>query len=129
MLTAQSRSSEKVPVHQASFLSRLLYQWENRDRFCAHVLPVSLFIPTQSGVCGCERGYTEVMTTHGFLDYCTRTPGVDSSKKADVKTNSGRSKPRPSQGQDLFSEWTLRPIGPGTEMVFTDSRQRVWDPS
>lgn len=53
------------------------------------------------------------MTTHGFLDYCTRTPGLDSSKKADVKTNSGRSKARPSQGQDLFNEWTLRPIGPG----------------
>lgn len=79
----------------------------------------------QSGVCGCERGYTEVMTTHGFLDYCTRTPGVDSSKKADVKTNTGRSRPRPSQGQDLFNEWTLRPIGPGTEAIITDERERV----
>uniref|UniRef100_A0A665UXM7 Thrombospondin type-1 domain-containing protein 7A n=1 Tax=Echeneis naucrates TaxID=173247 RepID=A0A665UXM7_ECHNA len=67
---------------------------------------------TTSGVCGCEKGYTEVMTTHGFLDYCTRTPGVDNSKKADVKTNSGRLKPGPSQGQDLLSEWTLRPVGP-----------------
>lgn len=70
----------------------------------------------QSGVCGCEKGYTEVMTTHGFLDYCTRTPGVDGNKKADVKTNSGRLKPGPSQAKDLFSEWTLRPVGPGTEM-------------
>ncbi|XP_034041977.1 thrombospondin type-1 domain-containing protein 7B [Thalassophryne amazonica] len=67
---------------------------------------------TPSGVCGCEKGYTEVMTTDGFLDYCTRTPGVDNSKKADVKTNSGRLKPGPSQAQDLFSEWTLRPVGP-----------------
>lgn len=75
----------------------------------------------QSGVCGCEKGYTEVMTTHGFLDYCTRTPGVDTNKKADVKTNSGRLKPGPSKAQDLFSEWTLRPVGPGTEMeiIFT----------
>lgn len=81
----------------------------------------------QSGVCGCEKGYTEVMTTHGFLDYCTRTPGVDSNKKADVKTNSGRLKPGPSQAQDLFSEWTLRPVGPGTEMenVLRGSDQRV----
>lgn len=70
----------------------------------------------QSGVCGCEKGYTEVMTSHGFLDYCTRTPGVDNSKKADVKTNSGRLKPRPSQANNLFSEWTLRPVGPGTEI-------------
>ncbi|XP_040005222.1 thrombospondin type-1 domain-containing protein 7B [Xiphias gladius] len=74
---------------------------------------------TPSGVCGCEKGYTEVMTTHGFLDYCTRTPGVDNNKKADVKTNSGRLKPRPSQAQDLFSEWTLRPVGP-------DGRVKLW---
>ncbi|XP_047227142.1 thrombospondin type-1 domain-containing protein 7B isoform X3 [Girardinichthys multiradiatus] len=74
---------------------------------------------TPSGVCGCEKGYTEVMTSHGFLDYCTRTPGVDNSKKADVKTNSGRLKPRPSQANDLFSEWTLRPIG-------QDGRVKLW---
>lgn len=73
--------------------------------------PVAL----KSGVCGCERGYTEVMTTHGFLDYCTRTPGVDGNKKADVKTgSSGRFRPGSSPAQDLFSEWTLRPVGPGT---------------
>lgn len=74
---------------------------------------------TPSGVCGCEKGYTEVMTTHGFLDYCTRTPGVDNNKKADVKTNSGRLKPGPSQAQDLFNEWTLRPVGP-------DGRVKLW---
>ncbi|XP_029967914.1 thrombospondin type-1 domain-containing protein 7B isoform X2 [Salarias fasciatus] len=74
---------------------------------------------TASGVCGCEKGYTEVMTTHGFLDYCTRTPGVDNNKKADVKTNSGRLKPGPSQARDLFTEWTLRPVGP-------DGRVKLW---
>nr|XP_043874554.1 thrombospondin type-1 domain-containing protein 7B isoform X2 [Solea senegalensis] len=74
---------------------------------------------TPSGVCGCEKGYTEVMTTHGFLDYCTRTPGVDNNKKADVKTNSGRLKPGPSPAQDLFTEWTLRPVGP-------DGRVKLW---
>lgn len=77
----------------------------------------------QSGVCGCERGYTEVMTTHGFLDYCTRTPGVsDGNKKADVKTgSSGRFKPGLSPTQDLFSDWTLRPIGPGSPALNTVS--------
>lgn len=80
----------------------------------------------QSGVCGCEKGYTEVMTSHGFLDYCTRTPGVDHSKKADVKTNSGRLKPRPSQANDLFSEWTLQPVGPGTEMEIISTDQEAW---
>ncbi|KAF7655323.1 hypothetical protein LDENG_00057900 [Lucifuga dentata] len=73
---------------------------------------------TPSGVCGCEKGYTEVMTTLGFLDYCTRTPGVD-NKKADVKTNSGRLKPGSSPAQDIFSEWTLRPVGP-------DGRLKLW---
>ncbi|XP_041940176.1 thrombospondin type-1 domain-containing protein 7B isoform X1 [Alosa sapidissima] len=73
---------------------------------------------TQSGVCGCERGYTEVMTTHGFLDYCTKTPGAV-NKKADVKTNSGRLKPGPSQIQDFFGEWSLRPVGP-------DGRIKLW---
>ncbi|XP_074550525.1 thrombospondin type-1 domain-containing protein 7B [Halichoeres trimaculatus] len=73
---------------------------------------------TPSGVCGCEKGYIEVMTIHGFLDYCTRNPGVD-NKKADVKTNSGRPKPGPSQAQDNFREWTLRPVGP-------DGRVKLW---
>ncbi|XP_019738101.1 thrombospondin type-1 domain-containing protein 7B isoform X2 [Hippocampus comes] len=72
---------------------------------------------TSSGVCRCEKGYTEVMTTHGFLDYCTRTPGVDTNLKADVKTNSGRLKP--SQGRDRLTEWTLRPVGP-------DGRVKLW---
>ncbi|XP_024919574.1 thrombospondin type-1 domain-containing protein 7B [Cynoglossus semilaevis] len=74
---------------------------------------------TPSGVCGCEKGYTEVMTTHGFLDYCTRTPGLDNNKKADVKTNSGRLRPGPAQNQDLFSEWSLPPVGP-------DGRVKLW---
>lgn len=115
MLTAEPARFQWEVKHfectWAWFASSVSCQWEGRD-----VVPVNdvlVVLPTQSGVCGCERGYTEVMTTHGFLDYCTRTPGVDSSKKADVKTNSGRSKARPSQGQDLFNEWTLRPIGPG----------------
>ncbi|KAI4875451.1 hypothetical protein NFI96_000528 [Prochilodus magdalenae] len=71
-----------------------------------------------SGVCGCEKGYTEVMTTHGFLDYCTKTPGGD-TRKADVKTSSGRLKPGPSHIQDFFSEWSLQPLSP-------DGRIKMW---
>ncbi|XP_061579008.1 thrombospondin type-1 domain-containing protein 7B [Cololabis saira] len=74
---------------------------------------------TPSGLCGCERGYTEVMTSHGFLDYCTRTPEVDNNKKADVKTNSGRLKPGLSQTKDFYSEWSLHPVGP-------DGRVKLW---
>nr|XP_023677065.1 thrombospondin type-1 domain-containing protein 7B-like isoform X1 [Paramormyrops kingsleyae] len=73
---------------------------------------------TQSGVCGCERGYTEVMTTHGFLDYCTKTPGAE-NKKADVKTSSGRVKAGTSPKHGFLSEWTFQPIGP-------DGRIKLW---
>lgn len=66
----------------------------------------------QSGVCGCEKGFTEVMTSHGFLDYCTRTPGSD-QKKADVKTSARH--PRPEHARNaLIHDWALQPLGPGT---------------
>ncbi|KAI4900579.1 hypothetical protein NFI96_017260 [Prochilodus magdalenae] len=68
---------------------------------------------TQSGVCGCERGFTEVMTSHGFLDYCTRTPGPD-YKKADVKT-----RPSHVHHKNRPREWALQPLGP-------DGRVRPW---
>ncbi|KAG5262230.1 hypothetical protein AALO_G00293620 [Alosa alosa] len=73
---------------------------------------------TQSGVCGCEKGFTEVMTSHGFLDYCTRTPGPD-HKKADVKTGSGQARPGRTQSQNPLREWALQAVGP-------DGRVRPW---
>ncbi|XP_063067955.1 thrombospondin type-1 domain-containing protein 7B-like [Engraulis encrasicolus] len=81
---------------------------------------------TQSGVCGCEKGFTEVMTSHGFLDYCTRTPGSGDHKKADVKTGYGGGggvggHPRPvrPQLQNPLREWALQAVGP-------DGRVRPW---
>ncbi|MBN3300954.1 THS7B protein, partial [Amia calva] len=72
---------------------------------------------TQSGVCGCEKGYTEVMTAYGFLDYCTKTPGAD-NKKADVKTSAGKFKPGTSKIQDFFKEWSIQPFGPDGRIKF-----------
>uniref|UniRef100_A0A8C6SDE7 Thrombospondin type-1 domain-containing protein 7A n=1 Tax=Neogobius melanostomus TaxID=47308 RepID=A0A8C6SDE7_9GOBI len=44
----------------------------------------------QAGVCGCEEGYTEVMTSDGLLDQCTVIPVLEiptaGDNKADVKT-------------------------------------------
>ncbi|XP_028837445.1 thrombospondin type-1 domain-containing protein 7B isoform X3 [Denticeps clupeoides] len=68
---------------------------------------------TQSGVCGCDKGFTEVMTSHGFLDYCTRSPGSD-HKRADVKTSSGQ-----LRNQRMLRDWVLQPVGP-------DGRVRPW---
>ncbi len=67
----------------------------------------------QNGFCGCERGFTEVMTSHGFLDYCTRTPGLD-HKKADVKTTAGRLRPEHARNKNHIKDWALQPLGPGT---------------
>uniref|UniRef100_A0A8C1Y6H1 Thrombospondin, type I, domain containing 7Bb n=1 Tax=Cyprinus carpio TaxID=7962 RepID=A0A8C1Y6H1_CYPCA len=68
---------------------------------------------TQNGVCGCEKGFTEVMTSHGFLDYCTRIPGLD-HKKADVKTTAGRLRPEHAWNKNHIKDWALQPLGPGT---------------
>lgn len=71
----------------------------------------------QNGVCGCEKGFTEVITAHGYLDYCTRTQGTD--KKADVKSNGGRLKSSRMQKQNESRDWTLQPLGPGGGNAFT----------
>ncbi|XP_016380716.1 thrombospondin type-1 domain-containing protein 7B-like [Sinocyclocheilus rhinocerous] len=71
---------------------------------------------TQNGVCGCEKGFTEVMTSHGFLDYCTRTPGLD-HKKEDVKTAAGR--PEHAWNKNHIQDWALQPLGP-------DGRVKLW---
>nr|XP_055040560.1 thrombospondin type-1 domain-containing protein 7B isoform X1 [Misgurnus anguillicaudatus]XP_055040561.1 thrombospondin type-1 domain-containing protein 7B isoform X1 [Misgurnus anguillicaudatus]XP_055040562.1 thrombospondin type-1 domain-containing protein 7B isoform X1 [Misgurnus anguillicaudatus]XP_055040563.1 thrombospondin type-1 domain-containing protein 7B isoform X1 [Misgurnus anguillicaudatus] len=73
---------------------------------------------TQSGVCGCEKGFTEVMTSHGFLDYCTRTPGLD-HKKADVKTSAGHVRPEHARNKNQINDWALQPLGP-------DGRVKLW---
>ncbi|RXN34302.1 thrombospondin type-1 domain-containing 7B-like protein [Labeo rohita] len=73
---------------------------------------------TQNGVCGCEKGFTEVMTSHGFLDYCTRTPGLD-HKKADVKTTAGRLRPEHARNKNHIKDWALQPLGP-------DGRVKLW---
>ncbi|KAK6483033.1 thrombospondin type-1 domain-containing protein 7B-like isoform X2 [Huso huso] len=73
---------------------------------------------TQSGVCGCGKGYVEVMTAYGFLDYCTKIPGPD-NKKADVKTSAGKLKPGTSTIQDFLKEWSIQPFGP-------DGRVKIW---
>ncbi|MGH0120071.1 UNVERIFIED_CONTAM: hypothetical protein FKN15_062761 [Acipenser sinensis] len=73
---------------------------------------------TQSGVCGCDKGYVEVMTPYGFLDYCTKIPGPD-KKKADVKTSAGKLKPGTSTIQDFLKEWSVQPFGP-------DGRVKIW---
>ncbi|NXQ22466.1 THS7B protein, partial [Peucedramus taeniatus] len=73
---------------------------------------------TQRGVCGCERGYTEVMRSNGLLDYCVKVPGLE-DKKADVKTIAGKNKPVNSKMHDIFKGWSIQPFNP-------DSKLKIW---
>lgn len=67
----------------------------------------------QGGVCGCEKGYTEIMRSNGFLDYCMKIPGSE-DKKAHVKNLSGKNRPMNSKIHDIFKGWSLQPLDPGT---------------
>uniref|UniRef100_A0A803TL68 Thrombospondin type-1 domain-containing protein 7A n=1 Tax=Anolis carolinensis TaxID=28377 RepID=A0A803TL68_ANOCA len=73
---------------------------------------------TQTGVCGCERGYTEIMRSNGFLDYCMKIPGLE-DKKADVKTNAAKHKPVNSKMHDIFKGWSIQPFN-------QDGRLKIW---
>nr|XP_009486093.1 PREDICTED: thrombospondin type-1 domain-containing protein 7B-like [Pelecanus crispus] len=73
---------------------------------------------TQRGVCGCERGYTEIMRSNGLLDYCMKVPGLE-DKKADVKTIAGKNKPVNSKMHDIFKGWSIQPFNP-------DGKLKMW---
>ncbi|XP_004626441.1 thrombospondin type-1 domain-containing protein 7B [Octodon degus] len=73
---------------------------------------------TQGGVCGCEKGYTEIMRSNGFLDYCMKVPGSE-DKKADVKNLSGKNRPVNSKIHDIFKGWSLQLLDP-------DGRVKIW---
>lgn len=73
----------------------------------------------QAGVCGCEEGYTEVMTSDGLLDQCTLIPVLEiptaGDNRADVKTIRAFSPTQPevSAPGRAGRTWFLQPFGPG----------------
>ena len=74
----------------------------------------------QAGVCGCEEGYTEVMSSDGELDQCTVIPVLEiptaGDNRADVKTIRAVSPTQPSSSQPgrAGRTWFLQPFSPGT---------------
>ncbi|CAH2305417.1 thrombospondin type-1 domain-containing 7B [Pelobates cultripes] len=72
----------------------------------------------QSGVCGCEQGYTQIMRSNGFLDYCLKVPGTE-FKKADVKKIVEKSKRVNSRIPEIFKGWSIQPFDP-------DGRVKLW---
>ncbi|XP_028003996.2 thrombospondin type-1 domain-containing protein 7B [Eptesicus fuscus] len=73
---------------------------------------------TQGGVCGCEKGYTEIMRSNGFLDYCMKVPGSE-DRKAHVKNLAGKNRPVNSKIHDIFKGWSIQPLDP-------DGRVKIW---
>ena len=76
--------------------------------------------PTQAGQCGCEDGYTEVMTSDGVLDQCTVIPVLEiptaGDSKTDVKTIRAPLDPTLSAGHApgrAGRTWFLQPFGQG----------------
>lgn len=94
----------------------MLSLWEGPVWFNAEFPFIS-----QRGVCGCERGYTEVMRSNGFLDYCVKVPGLE-DKKADVKTIAGKNKPVNSKMHDIFKGWSIQPFNPGEKLKYEWNR-------
>ncbi|XP_061210326.1 thrombospondin type-1 domain-containing protein 7B isoform X2 [Neopsephotus bourkii] len=87
-------------------------------RYCSPACTKPFSYCTQRGVCSCERGYTEIMRSNGFLDYCMKVPGLE-DKKADVKTIAGKNKPVNSKMHDIFKGWSIQPFNP-------DGKLKMW---
>uniref|UniRef100_A0A3Q2FT45 Thrombospondin, type I, domain containing 7Aa n=1 Tax=Cyprinodon variegatus TaxID=28743 RepID=A0A3Q2FT45_CYPVA len=88
------------------------------DRSCEPPCTKPWSLCTEAGVCGCEEGYTEVMTSDGVLDQCTVIPVLEiptaSDTKADVKTIRAFSpiQPAASAPGRAGRTWFLQPFGP-----------------
>lgn len=74
-------------------------------------------------MCGCEEGYTEVMTSDGLLDQCTLIPVLEiptaGDNRADVKTIRAFSPTQPevSAPGRAGRTWFLQPFGPGGSQI------------
>ncbi|XP_046895248.1 thrombospondin type-1 domain-containing protein 7A [Hypomesus transpacificus] len=80
---------------------------------------------TEAGVCMCEEGYTEVLSTDGLLERCTPIPILEiptaEDKRGDVKTSRAINPTLPTTIQPGRSgrTWYLQPFGP-------DGKLKMW---
>uniref|UniRef100_A0A3Q3WEJ1 Thrombospondin type-1 domain-containing protein 7A n=1 Tax=Mola mola TaxID=94237 RepID=A0A3Q3WEJ1_MOLML len=95
------------------------------DRSCDPPCTKQRSVCTEVGVCGCEEGYTEVMTSDGLLDQCTVIPVLEiptaGDNKADVKTIRafGPTQPEASTPGRAGRTWFLQPFG-------LDGKLKTW---
>ncbi|CDQ64810.1 unnamed protein product [Oncorhynchus mykiss] len=80
---------------------------------------------TEAGVCMCEEGYTEVMSSSGQLNRCSPIPILEiptaGDKKTDVKTSRAINPTLPATIQPgrTGRTWYLQPFGP-------DGKLKMW---
>ncbi|XP_031731663.1 thrombospondin type-1 domain-containing protein 7A isoform X2 [Anarrhichthys ocellatus] len=95
------------------------------DRSCDPPCTKPRSLCTETGVCGCEDGYTEVMTSDDLLDQCTVIPVLEiptaGDNKADVKTIRGFNPTQPAASSPgrAGRTWFLQPFGP-------DGKLKTW---
>ncbi|XP_069050848.1 thrombospondin, type I, domain containing 7Ab [Lepisosteus oculatus] len=95
------------------------------DRSCSPPCNKPQSYCTEAGVCGCEEGYTEVMTSDGRLDQCTLIPVLEiptgGDRSGDVKTSRAVNPTQASTNQPgrAGRTWFLQPFGP-------DGKLKTW---
>uniref|UniRef100_A0A3P9HMU2 Thrombospondin type-1 domain-containing protein 7A n=1 Tax=Oryzias latipes TaxID=8090 RepID=A0A3P9HMU2_ORYLA len=95
------------------------------DRSCHPPCTKPRSFCTEAGVCGCEEGFTEVMTSDGLLDQCTVIPMLEipttGDNRADVKTIRGFNPTQPAASAPgrAGRTWFLQPFGP-------DGKLKTW---
>ncbi|XP_051519356.1 thrombospondin type-1 domain-containing protein 7A-like [Myxocyprinus asiaticus] len=95
------------------------------DRSCDPACDKPRSYCTEAGICGCEEGYTEVMTSDGVLDQCTVIPVLEiptaGDSKADVKTIRALNPTQTTANLPGHSgrTWFLQPFGP-------DGKLKTW---
>ncbi|KAM9824426.1 thrombospondin type-1 domain-containing protein 7A [Neosynchiropus ocellatus] len=95
------------------------------ERSCDPICSKPRSLCTEAGVCGCEDGYTEVMTSDGELDECTVIPVLEiptaGYPKADVKTIRAfnPSEAESSSPGRAGRTWFLQPFSP-------DGKLKTW---
>ncbi|XP_069067932.1 thrombospondin type-1 domain-containing protein 7A [Pleurodeles waltl] len=103
----------------------LIMKQPDADRSCSPKCIQPHSYCTEGGTCGCEDGYTEVMSSDGSLTQCTVIPVVvlptTDNKKGDVKTSRAINPTQPSSSQSGRGgrTWFLQPFG-------SDGRLKTW---
>lgn len=92
---------------------------------------MNLRCPLQAGICMCEEGFTEVLSSTGQLDQCAPIPILEiptaGDKKGDVKTSRAINPTLPTTIQPGRNgrTWYLQPYGPGQTITYSSHLMQI----